>query len=71
MKKKDIKGTSLVVQWLRFSLLSNSGDAGSGLGRGAKIPHASWPKKKKKSINISNIVINSIKTLKGKKRQRR
>ena len=62
MKKKDIKGTSLVVRWLRVSLPSNSGGAGSVLGQGAKVPHASWPKKK--SINRKNIVRNSIKTIK-------
>ena len=73
VKKKNIKGTSLVVWWLRLPLPSNSGSAVSVLGQGAKIPHAPWPKKKK-SINRKNIVrnlIKTIKTLKGKKRKRR
>ena len=41
---------------------SNAGGAGSIPGRGAKIPHASWPKNQ--NINRSNIVANSIETLK-------
>ena len=36
--------TSLVVQWLRLC----AGDTGSIPVLGTKIPHASWPKKKKK-----------------------
>ena len=41
--------------------LSNAGGVSSIPGRGAKIPHASWPKNQ----NIKqNIVTNSIKTLK-------
>ena len=39
---------------------SNTGGVGSIPGQGAKIPHASWPKNQ----NRSNIVTNSIKTLK-------
>ena len=41
---------------------SNTGDAGSIPGWGIKIPHSSWPKNQ--SINRSNIVSDSIKTLK-------
>ena len=41
---------------------SNAGGAGSIPGQGAEIPHASWPKTQ--NINRSNIVTNSIKTLK-------
>ena len=41
---------------------SNAGGAGSIPGRGAKIPHALWPKNQ--SIKRSNIIKNSIKTLK-------
>ena len=40
---KNGAGTSLAVQWLRFSP-SHAGDAGSFPGRGAKIPHALQPK---------------------------
>ena len=40
---------------------SNAGGVGSIPGWGAKIPHASGLKKKKKK-NTSNIVTNSIKT---------
>ena len=43
--------------------LSNAGGAGSILARGAKIPHASWPKNQNIK-NRSTIVTNSIKTLK-------
>ena len=43
---------------------SNAGGVGSIPGWGAKIPHASGLKKKKKKKNTSNIVTNSIKTLK-------
>ena len=42
---------------------SNAGDAGLIPGRGAQIPHASQPKNQNVS-NRSNIVTNSIKTLK-------
>ena len=42
--------------------LSNTGDAGSIPGWGIKIPHSSRPKNQ--SINRSNIVSDSIKTLK-------
>ena len=40
--------TSLMVQWLRLCT-SNAGRAGSILGRGTKIPHASWQGQKKKT----------------------
>ena len=46
------------------TLPSNAGGAGSILGWGAKIPHALRPKKPKHKKNRSNIVTNSIKTLK-------
>ena len=36
------------VQWLRLCA-STAGGVGSILGRGTKIPHAVWPKKKAKS----------------------
>ena len=45
------------------TLPSNAGDVGLIPGQGAKIPHASWPKKAKHK-NRSNTVTNSIKTLK-------
>ena len=45
------------------TLPSNAGGVGSIPGQGAKIPHVSWSKNQ--SIkNRSNIVTNSIKTLK-------
>ena len=48
-------GTSLVIQWLRLCLPMQGG-AGSILGWGAKIPHASGPKnqniKQKQYCNI-------------------
>ena len=40
---------------------SNSEGVGSIPGQGAKIPHSSWPRKKK-TYNRSNTVTNSIKT---------
>ena len=45
---------------------SNAGSAGSIPSQEAKIPHFSWPKKKKTQNikNRSNIVTNLIKTLK-------
>ena len=43
---------------------SNVGSAGSIPGWGAKIPHALRPKYQKNPQNRSNIVTNSIKTLK-------
>ena len=46
-------GTSLVVQWLRFCT-SNAGDEGSIPGWGTKIPHALWPKRKKKQNQGGN-----------------
>ena len=57
---EDLLGTSLVVQWLRPP--SNAGGAGSIPGWEAKISHA-WPPE-----NQNQIVTNSIKTLKFKKR---
>ena len=45
------------------TLLSSAGGTGSFPGRGAKIPRASQPKNQKHK-NGSNIVTNSIKTLK-------
>ena len=50
--------TSQAVQWLRPSSVD------SILGWEAKIPHASWPKNQNIN-NRSNIVTNSIKTLKN------
>ena len=49
------------------TLPSSVGGAGLIPGQGAKTPHASWPKKKKKPNkpqNRINIVTNSIKTKK-------
>ena len=43
-----IMGTSLAVQWLGFSAFIAEG-TGSVPGWGTKIPHAAWPKAKKKS----------------------
>ena len=43
----------LVVQWLRFCT-SNAGDEGSIPGQGTKIPHALWPKRKKKKNQGGN-----------------
>ena len=40
--KGYLPGTSLVAQWLTSP--SNAGDTGLIPGRGAKIPHALWPK---------------------------
>ena len=40
------------------TLSSNAGGTGLTPGQGSKTPHASWPK------NRSNVVTNSIKTLK-------
>ena len=45
------------------TLPSNEGGVGSIPSQGAKTPYASWPKKMKHE-NRSNVVINSIKTLK-------
>ena len=44
------------------TLLSNAGDADSILSQGAEIPHASQARNQ--NIKQSNIVTNSIKTLK-------
>ena len=49
------------------TLPSNAGGVGLMPGQGAKIPHALWPKKKKRNMNEktrSNVVTNSVKTLK-------
>ena len=50
-------GTSLAVQWLRLclkkkkkTLPSSAGGVGSIPGRGARIPHASWPKHKTEAL---------------------
>ena len=51
---------------------SNAAGVDAIPGQGAKIPHPSWPKKKKRNINNrSNIVTNSIKTLKNGPHQRK
>ena len=44
---KNIRGTSLAVQWLRLCA-SNAGGVGSIPGAGTKIPHALRPKKEKR-----------------------
>ena len=44
-ERKNYKGTSLAVQWLRLCT-SSVGGAGSIPGRGTKIPHAAGPPKK-------------------------
>ena len=46
--KMEVGGTSLVVQRLRVC----AGGAGSIPGQGNKIPHATWPKKKKKELGV-------------------
>ena len=48
---------------------NNAGGAGLIPGQGTKIPHALRPKKTK-TENKCNIVTNSIKTLKMKKKKR-
>ena len=48
---------------------SNVGGAGLVSGQGAKTPHASGPERKPKTHNRSNVVANSIKTLKKDPRQ--
>ena len=60
--KEHKRGTSLTDQWFGASP-SNAGGANSIPGWGAKITHASRPKNQKKK-NKSNILTNSIKTLK-------
>ena len=45
-------GMSLVIQWLRFHVPSSEG-TGSIPGWETKIPHAVWPKKKKKKIEAT------------------
>ena len=44
--KNCSNGDFLAVQWLRLHV-SNEGGTGSIPGRVTKIPHATWPKKKK------------------------
>ena len=44
---KDRRGTSLVIQWLRF-YTSNTGGAGLIPGQGTKFPHATQRSKKMK-----------------------
>ena len=46
------------------TLPSSTGGVYSFLGQGAKISHASWPKKQNTQKNRSNIATNSMKTLK-------
>ena len=46
--KSVLQGTSLAILQLRFA--SSSGGMSLIPGQGVKIPHASWPKKKKKKI---------------------
>ena len=41
----------------------NAGDVVSIPGGGAEIPHALWPKKKKKERNRSDVVTSEVKTL--------
>ena len=47
--KRVVFGTFLVAQWLRLRA-SKAGDAGLIPGQGTKIPHATWPKKKRLSF---------------------
>ena len=47
-KKKNVEGTSLVVQWLRLHLPMQALHAGSVPGQGTKIPTCLSDKKKKK-----------------------
>ena len=49
-----MRGTSLVVQWLRLCA-SNAGIAGSISGWGTKIPYAVWPEREKKSREILSL----------------
>ena len=52
------------------TLPSNAGGAGSIPGQGVEIPHALWPKNQN-TKNRSNIVTNSIKTLKMVKKKKK
>ena len=52
------------TQWLRLHL-EMQGVQGLIRSRGVKIPYASWPKKQDIEESKSNIVTNSIKTLKN------
>ena len=45
--RKAQLGTSLVVQWLSLCT-STAGGVGLIPGQGTKIPHAAWPRQKKK-----------------------
>ena len=47
-RNREMDGTSLVVQWLRFCA-SNAGGLGSIPGWGSKTPHEAKKKKKKHS----------------------
>ena len=55
MLGRDVPGGPVIK-----TLSSDAGSVGSIPGRGAKIPHASWPKNKTRNRN--NLVTNSIKT---------
>ena len=59
MRTRDFPGGPVVKIWP-----SNGGNTGSIPGQGAQIPHGSQSKKTKHENNRSNIVPNSIKTLK-------
>ena len=61
-RRKTIKGTSLAVQWLRLRLLLQEGWVQSLVGELIAISHALRPKPK--TLNRSNAVTNSMKTLK-------
>ena len=58
---KNIRGTSLAVQWLRLCV-SNAG----GVGSIPKIPHALRPKKEKTRIEIRNLYSNPWEMVKDK-----
>ena len=63
MGRKERDGGDFLGGLVVKALPSNAGGVGFIPGRGAKIPHGSWLKNQ--SIKSrSNIVINSIKTLK-------
>jgi len=69
-RKKQVEwvGMSLAVQWLRRQA-SNEGGPGLIPGWGTKIPHAVWPKKKKKRERIDKLrYINTIRYSQGWKR---
>ena len=52
--KSEGSGTSLGVQWLRLHA-SNAETMASIPDWGTKIPHAVWPKKKRKEMKISHL----------------